>query len=67
MEKAYGFDDDFMMGLRAAELAGELEDVLDRHPINYIIEQYGQEYFRHSSDVEYAKVTLRELIKCSVG
>jgi len=60
-EKAYRFDDDFMMGLRAAELAGELEDVLDAHPINHIIKEYGQEYFRHSSDVEYAKLTLSEL------
>ena len=60
-EKAYGFDDDFAMGLRAAELAGELEDVLDAHPISYIIKEYGQEYFRHSSDVEYAKLTLGEL------
>jgi hypothetical protein len=60
-EKAYGFDDDFMMGLRAAELAGELEDVLDTRPIDHIIEEYGQEYFRHSSDVEYAKLCLGEL------
>ena len=49
------------MGLRAAELAGELEDVLDTQPIDQIIEEYGQEYFRHSSDVEYAKLTLGEL------
>ena len=60
-EKGYGFDDDFMMGLRAAELAGELEDVLDAQPIHRIIEEYGQEYFRHTSDVEYAKLTLGQL------
>jgi hypothetical protein len=60
-EKGYNFDDDFMMGLRAAELAGELESVLETRPINEIIEEYGTEYFRHSSDVEYAKRTLGEL------
>jgi hypothetical protein len=60
-EKAYAFSDDFMMGLRAAQLAGELEGVLDTQPISQIIEEYGQEYFRHSSDVEYAKLTLGEL------
>lgn len=60
-EKAYGFDDDFMMALRAAELAGELEEELDTHPVNRVIEEYGAEYFRHSSDVEYAKLTLGKL------
>ena len=60
-EKAYGFDDDFMMALRAAELAGELEDELATRPINKIIEEYGAEYFRHTADVEYAKLTLGEL------
>ena len=60
-EKAYDFDDDFMMRLRAAELAGELEELLDTHPINKIIEEYGAEYFRHSSDIEYAERTLHEL------
>jgi hypothetical protein len=61
-EKAYSFDDDFMMGLRAAELAGELEEVLDTgRRMDDIIEEYGQEYFRHSSDIEYAKRTLDEL------
>jgi hypothetical protein len=60
-EKAYGFDDDFMMGLRAAELAGELEEELDVRPVNKLVEEFGAEYFRHSSDVEYAKLTLREL------
>jgi hypothetical protein len=60
-EKAYGFDDDFMMALTTARLAGELEEELDTRPINEIIEEYGAEYFRHSSDVEYAKLTLREL------
>ena len=60
-EKAYRFDDDFMMALRAAELAGELEEELDARPINEIIDEYGAEYFRHSSDIEYAKRTLGEL------
>jgi hypothetical protein len=60
-EKAYGYDDDFMMALRAARLAGELEEELDSRPINEIIDEYGEEYFRHSSDVEYAKLTLGEL------
>ena len=60
-EKAYGFDDDFMMALRSAELAGELEKEIDTRSINEIIEEYGAEYFRHASDVEYAKHTLGEL------
>jgi hypothetical protein len=60
-EKAYGHDDDFMMALRAAELAGELEKELDSRSINELVDEYGAEYFRHSSDVEYAKLTLREL------
>jgi hypothetical protein len=60
-EKAYGYDDDFVMTLGAAELAGELEEELDTRPITEIIDEYGEEYFRHSSDVEYAKLTLREL------
>jgi hypothetical protein len=60
-EKAYGFDDDFMMALQVAQLAGELELELDTRPVNEIIEEYGAEYFRHSSDVEYAKIQLREL------
>ena len=57
-EKAYGHDDDFMMALRAAGLAGELEQELDSRPIKEIVDEYGTEYFRHSSDVEYAKLTL---------
>jgi hypothetical protein len=60
-EKAYGHDDDFMMALRAARLAGELEQELESRPINEIIDEYGAEYSRHSSDVEYAKRTLGEL------
>ncbi len=60
-EKAYGFDDDFMMALRVAQMAGELEQELDTRPVGEIIEGYGAEYFRHSSDVEYAKLQLREL------
>jgi hypothetical protein len=60
-EKAYGYDDDFVMALRVARLAGELEQVLDSSPINKIVEEYGTEYFRHSSDVEYAKRELGEL------
>jgi hypothetical protein len=60
-EKAYGFDDDFMMALTTARLAGELEEELDKRPVKEIIEEYGAEYFRHSSDVEYAKLRLHEL------
>jgi hypothetical protein len=60
-EKAYGFDDDFMMALRAAELAGELEEEFDSRSINEMIQGYGAEYFRHASDLEYAKVRLGEL------
>ncbi len=37
-EKGYAFDDDFVMRLRAAEMAGELEDVLDAKPERPIIE-----------------------------
>jgi hypothetical protein len=60
-EKAYRFDDDFVMALRVAQMAGELEQELDTRPVDEIIEEYGAEYFRHSSDVEYAKVLLRDL------
>jgi hypothetical protein len=60
-EKAYGYDDDFTMPLSTARLAGELERELDSRPINEIIDEYGAEYFRHSSDVEHAKRTLGEL------
>jgi hypothetical protein len=59
-EKGYAFDDDFMMRLRAAEIAGDLEDVLDGKPSRRL-EEYPQEYFRHTSDIEHARLTLREL------
>ena len=49
------------MRLRAAEMAGELEDVLDAKPERPIVEEHGQEYFRHTSLVEYARQTLGEL------
>ncbi len=60
-EKAYTFDDDFSMTLRAAELAGLLEKELDARTVTEIIQKYGAEYFRHTSDVEYAKFVLRDL------
>jgi len=60
-EKAYVYDDDFMMALRVAKLAGELEEELDSRPLIEIIDEYAAEYFRHSSDVEHAKLTLAEL------
>jgi hypothetical protein len=60
-EKAYVFDDDFMMALRVAELAGELEEELDSRPVSELIAEYAAEYFRHSSDIEHAKLTLAEL------
>jgi hypothetical protein len=60
-EKAYSFDDDFVMALRVAQMAGELEQELDSRPVDQIMAEYGAEYFRHSSDIEYAKLQLREL------
>jgi hypothetical protein len=60
-EKAYGFDDDFMMALRAAQIAGELEQQFDTRPLSEIIKEYTGEYYRHAADVEYAKRQLREL------
>ncbi|EAQ33928.1 hypothetical protein NB311A_02692 [Nitrobacter sp. Nb-311A] len=60
-EKAYGFDDDFMMSLRAAQMAGQLEEQLDTRAVKDIIEEHAQEYFRHTADIEYAKRKLGEL------
>lgn len=60
-EKAYSFDDDFVMALWVANLAGKLEQELDRRPLDEIIEDHATEYFRHTSDVEYAKHALAEL------
>jgi hypothetical protein len=60
-EKAHSFDDDFQMSLRAAQLAGELEHEFDTRPLSEIIKKYATEYFRHSADVEYAKLSLERL------
>jgi hypothetical protein len=60
-EKAYRFDDDFMMSLRVAQMAGEFEQEFDTGDIGKIIEEHTEEYFRHASDVEYAKRKLEEL------
>ena len=57
-EKAITRDEDFMMDLVGAKLAGELEDQIDNHSINELIEKYGAQYHRHTSDIEKAKYIL---------
>jgi hypothetical protein len=60
-EKFISGDDDLMMALEAARLAGELESELDKQPISKLIEKHATQYHRHTTDIEYAKLTLREL------
>jgi hypothetical protein len=50
-----------MMDLVSAKLAGELETEIDRHSVKDLIEKYGAQYHRHSSDIEYAKYILESI------
>ena len=58
-EKAIIDDEDFMMDLVGAKLAGELEDELDNHSTEELEQKYASRYHRHTSDIEYAKCILR--------
>jgi hypothetical protein len=60
-EKFIAGDDDMMMAIRAARLAGELESQFDKYPISELEKLHATEYHRHTSDVEYAKLALKEL------
>ena len=60
-EKFISGDDDFEMEIRSAKLAGRLESELDKLPLSEVIKLHGVEYCRHSADVEYAKIILRQI------
>jgi hypothetical protein len=60
-EKFVSGEDDFEFALLTAKIAGELEEELDKKPIPELIKMYGAEYHRNTSDLEYAKLALRDL------
>jgi hypothetical protein len=60
-EKAYSFDDDAMMRLQSARMAGSMETELDTRSLKELSDEYETEYHRHTSELEYAVMTLREL------
>ena len=60
-EKSIAGDDDFMMDLVGAKLAGELETEIDNNSLKDLIEKHGAQYHRHSSDIEYAKYILESI------
>lgn len=57
-EKFISGDDDLMVEVRSAKLAGELENEFDKHSISELIKSYGAEYHRRTADLEYAKQIL---------
>jgi hypothetical protein len=60
-EKSITRNDDFEMQLVGAKLAGELETEIDRHSVKDLIEKYGAQYHRHTSDIESAKYILQSI------
>jgi hypothetical protein len=60
-EKAVQADHDLAMFLEFARLAGELESELDKRSEKDLVRLYGTEYHRHTSDIEYARSTLKLL------
>jgi hypothetical protein len=60
-EKFVSNDDDLTTAIEAAHLAARLENELDKFPVDKLIEKYGAEYHRNTSDIEYAMVVLRDL------
>jgi hypothetical protein len=60
-EKFISGDDDLAMELGAAKIAGELEADLDKHSIKEMIELYGAEYHRNTTDLEYAHFALKSI------
>jgi hypothetical protein len=57
-EKFVSGDDDLMMDLESAKIAGALENDFDQHSIAEMIKLYPVEYHRNTTDIEYAKYTL---------
>jgi len=57
-EKSISRDDELMIELGWASLAGELEGDLDKHSIHERIKMHGAEFHRHTTDIEYAKSAL---------
>jgi hypothetical protein len=60
-EKSIIGDEDFMVALVGAKLAGELETEIDKYSIKELTEKYGAQYHRHTSDLEYAKFILASI------
>jgi hypothetical protein len=60
-EKAILADDDLMMNVGSAKLAGELESGIDQHSIAELIKLYGAEYHRNIADIEYARYALNTI------
>jgi hypothetical protein len=57
-EKIMLSDDDLMMHVESAKLAGELESALDKPSASKPVEIYGVEYHRNVTNIEYARYTL---------
>jgi hypothetical protein len=60
-EKFVDGDDDIMMSLHAARIAGRWEGDLDNCLDKEIIERYGATYHRDVSDIELARSALKEI------
>jgi hypothetical protein len=60
-EKLICTDDDMVVQLQAAQLAGELEAELDQCSVFELIKKYAAGVHRNKTDIEYAKIALQNL------
>jgi hypothetical protein len=60
-EKEITGDDDLMMDITGAELAGELEELIDSFSLSDLEKYLATDYHRNTSDIEYAKLILESI------
>jgi hypothetical protein len=65
-EKFIDGDEDMMMELHAAKIAGEFEGDFDRYLDEEIIKRHGAEWHRNMSDIEFARIALKQIRSTSL-